>query len=86
MTFSVTFLYWCSEIVTASVIVDCDFGCDFLKTRSKYKYRQKYIDAAKRGDYTTANKIKNTLMSLGLAYADSGKPMYTDYTFENWLK
>ena len=50
------------------------------------KYKQQYIDAYRRGDRVTASKIKSTLMGLGLKYADSGNPMYTDATFEKWLK
>lgn len=50
------------------------------------KYKQQYIDAYRRGDRVTASKIKSTLMGLGLKYADSGNPMYTDATFEKWLQ
>lgn len=49
------------------------------------KYRQLYIDAMKRGDRTTANKIKSTLMGLGLTYKD-GDPMYTESTFTGWMQ
>lgn len=61
-------------------------GLDDYDIKDKLsKYRQMYIDAMKRGDRTTANRIKSTLMSLGLKYK-SGDPMYTDSTFSGWMK
>lgn len=61
-------------------------GLDDYDIKDKLsKYRQLYIDAMKRGDRATANRIKSTLMGLGLKYK-SGDPMYTDSTFSGWMK
>lgn len=49
------------------------------------KYKQLYIDAIKRNDKVTANKIKRMLQSLGLK-GTKGKDLYSDSVFEDWLK
>ena len=49
------------------------------------KYKQIYINAVKRGDKVTANKIKRMLQSLGLK-STKGKDLYSDSVFEDWLK
>lgn len=49
------------------------------------KYKQLYIDAMKKGDRLTANRIKGILLSLGLK-GKNGKSLYTEETFADWLK
>jgi hypothetical protein len=48
-------------------------------------YKQKYIDAMKRKDTVTANKIKRTLIGLNLKNK-KGEPLYSEETFADWLK
>lgn len=48
-------------------------------------YKQKYIDAVNRKDTVAANKIKRTLIGLGLM-SKKGEPLYKEETFADWLK
>lgn len=49
------------------------------------KYKSQYIQAMKKGDKLTANKIKRLLQGLGLR-GKNGKDLYADSVFEDWLK
>ena len=49
------------------------------------KYKQIYIDAVKSGNRNKSGKIKEMLIGLGLK-GKNGKPLYSDATFEEWLK
>lgn len=48
-------------------------------------FKEKYLEAKKRGDSRTASQIKAMLKALGLK-GKSGKPLYTDETFRDWEK
>ena len=61
-------------------------GLDDSSIKGKLtKYRQLYIDAVKSGDAQKAKDIKKMLMGLGLK-GKNGKALYTNETFEDWLK
>ncbi len=48
-------------------------------------FKEKYLDAMKRGNTRAAGQIKTMLKGLGLK-GKSGKPLYTDDTFREWEK
>lgn len=77
--------YNSGKAATAVAKMRADGKTDSQIKSSLKKYQQLYIDAIKRNDKVTANKIKRMLQSLGLK-STKGKDLYSDSVFEEWLK
>ena len=77
--------YNSGKAATAVAKMRADGKTDSQIKSSLSKYKQLYIDAIKRNDKVTANKIKRMLQSLGLK-GTKGQDLYSDSVFEDWLK